>query len=50
MESLKNLGDREVTNANVTSDAGVHQQQDEFNVFFEFVVPGSEIFNEKNYN
>ncbi len=47
MESLKNLGDREVTNANVTSDAGVHQQQDEFNVFFEFVVPGSDIFNEK---
>ena len=46
MDSLKNLDDREVTNGNVTPDAGVHPHHDEYNVFFEFVVPGSDKFNE----
>ncbi len=52
MDSVKSMADREVTNGNVTLDAGggVVHPHDEFNVFFEFVVPGSNIFNETNYN
>ncbi len=52
MDSLKSMADQEVINGNVTLDAGrsVVHPHDEFNVFFEFVIPGSSVFNETNYN